>query len=105
MVQSEALHDSDTLNSTTSSSHHGHTSPREAGRTLARIGDSLNQETMMRRSLNCSTVVFFLQFGDLGVVSMSVLIPFTIPFHFETEMSLCIFIIRFRAGMTFIHAR
>ena len=92
MAQNEAPHDSNVLNST-SSSNHGQTSLREAGRALARIGDNLNQETMIRRSMNCSTVVLFLQFGDLGGVSMSVLIPFAIPFRFETEMSFCVFII------------
>lgn len=92
MIQNEALHDSDALTST-SSSNHGQTSLREAGRALARIGDNLNQETMTRRSLNCSTVVLFLQFGDFEGVSMSVLIPFAIPFRFETEMSFCVFII------------
>lgn len=39
-------------------------SVRDVGRTLASIGDNLNEETLTRRS----TIIFFLQMGDLGGV-------------------------------------
>ena len=103
MVQKEALSDSN-ANSVSSSPNHGPTNSRDAGRALARIGDNLNYETLARRSANYSTVVFLLQMGEAGGVSLSFLIPFRVQFHFETEMSFGVFIIRFTAGLSFIQA-
>lgn len=101
MIQRQALGDS-AANSVSSSSYQGPSNSREAGRALARIGDNLNYETLARRSADYSTVVFLLQMGEAGGVSMSFLIPFRVQFHFETEMSFCVFIIRFTAGLSFI---
>lgn len=100
MIQRQVLGDS-AANSVSPSSYQGPSNSREAGRALARIGDNLNYETLARRSADYSTVVFLLQMGEAGV-SMSFLIPFRVQFHFETEMSFCVFIIRFTAGLSFI---
>lgn len=100
MIQRQVLGGS-AANSVSSSSYQGPSNSREAGRALARIGDNLNYETLARRSADYSTVVFLLQMGEAGV-SMSFLIPFRVQFHFETEMSFSVFIIRFTAGLSFI---
>lgn len=73
-------------------------SVRDVGRTLASIGDNLNEETVTRRS----TIIFFLQMGDLGGVLMSFLVPSSFSFHHgDSEMSFFVLIIRFHAGISF----
>lgn len=74
-------------------------SVRDVGRTLASIGDNLNEEALTRRS----TIIFFLQMGDLGGVLMSFLVPSSqFSFHHgESEMSFFVLIIRFHAGISF----
>ena len=82
-------------NESCSPSNLAQTSIREAGRELARIGDVLNEETLVRRSLDVSTIVLFLQLGDLRAVLTSVLIPLRAPFYYEAEISFFVFIVRF----------
>lgn len=103
MIEGQTRNNSD--ENADSPSNLGETGTRAVGRALARLGDNLNEESLARRSGDSSTIVFFLQLGDLRGVSMSVVIPLRVPFHFETEMSLFVFIVRFHAGMNFIQVR
>ena len=105
MIEGQALNNSE--ENCSQSYFESGPSATDIGRTLARIGDNLNEETSTRRSVIRPTIVLFLQLGDLWGVSMSFFrIPFNgVPFHREAEVSLLIFILRFHAGMSFIHVR
>ena len=78
---------------------------REIGRTLARIGDSLNQEIRAHRAAQSSTAVLVFQLASLGGVSMSVLIPVRISFPYQTGISILVYIISFFSGASFISVR
>lgn len=78
---------------------------REIGRTLARIGDSLNQEIRAHRTVESSTTVLVFQLANLGGVSMSFLIPVRISFPYEASISILVYIISFFSGASFITVR
>ena len=75
---------------------------REIGRTLARIGDDLNQEIRAHRTVQSSTAVLVFQLANLGGVSMSFLIPIRISFPYQAGISVLVYIIRFFSGGSFI---
>lgn len=82
------------------------TRAREVGRTLAHIGDNLNQEMRARQTVReSSTTVFVFQLANLRGVSMSFFIPIRVSFHYEADISLLVYIISFYTGMTFIPVR
>ena len=75
---------------------------REIGRTLARIGDGLNQEIRAHRTVQSSTAVLVFQLANLGGVSMSFLIPVRISFPYQTGISILVYVISFFSGASFI---
>lgn len=75
---------------------------REIGRTLARIGDGLNQEIRAHRTVQSSTAVLVFQLANLGGVSMSLLIPVRISFPYQAGISILVYVIRFFSGGSFI---
>lgn len=75
---------------------------REIGRTLARIGDGLNQEIRAHRTVRSSTAVFVFQLANLEGVSMSFLIPVRISLPYQAGVSILVYIISFFSGATFI---
>lgn len=75
---------------------------REIGRTLARIGDGLNQEIRAHRTVQSSTAVLVLQLANLGGVSMSFLIPVRISSPYQAGISILVYIISFFSGSSFI---
>jgi len=75
---------------------------REIGRTLARIGDSLNQEIRVHRTVRSSTALLVFQLANLGGVSMSFLIPVRISFPYQAGISILVYIISFFSGASFI---
>ena len=75
---------------------------REIGRTLARIGDDLNQEIRAHRTVQSSTAVLVFQLANLGGVFMSFLIPIRISFPYQAGISVLVYIIRFFSGGSFI---
>lgn len=78
---------------------------REIGRTLARIGDSLNQELRAHRTVQSSTAVLVFQLASLGGGSMSFLIPVRISNPYQAGISILVYIISFFSGASFISVR
>lgn len=78
------------------------TRAREIGRSLAHIGDSLNQEMRTQRTVQSSTTVLVLQLANLGGVSLSFLIPVRVSFQYEASISFFVYIISFYTGASFV---
>ena len=75
---------------------------REIGRTLASIGDGLNQEILAHRTVQSSTAVLVFQLANVGGVSMSFLIPVRISFPYQAGISILVYAISFFSGASFI---
>lgn len=85
--------------------HLGRTRAREVGRSLASIGDSLNQEMQARRTVERAAVTLVFQLASLGGVNISFSIPMRVSFHYETDVSLLVYIISFYTSREFIRVR
>lgn len=81
------------------------TRAREIGRSLAHIGDRLNQEMQAQRTVQSSTTSLILQLAILGGVSMSFLIPVRVSIQYEEGISLLVYVISFYTGSSFIPVR
>ena len=75
---------------------------RQIGRTLAHIGDSLNQEMRAQRIVQSSTAVLVLQLVNLRGIFMSFLIPVRVT-QYEAGISFLVYVISF--GASFIPVR